>query len=829
MNVLKTAEKYVLKRVSVSEPPFKLADWTEGIVNADTNQEGFFTEHQHPPIEKTEVRKEDSNSISKPPGFEGYKSNSNLFSTGGNRQSPKQPSHFSSAPVKSTRVSKSQSKSLNNHGSMIEAFVSHIEMGKVLGYDMEGNWIASHTHCFMINVYAPQEDRKKETLWNKILEFMNNNQGHYIIFGDFNMVRYASERIDAQTREKENLIKKINDFDANIATRYVDLSVDAQRSSWIDNLRNIDLKENLDSSQKAKIKWGIEADENSKFFHAIVNQKRRYLSIQGIKLEGHWIEDPLGIKDAFLTFFEQKFQKVDAVKIVNRSPFYKSLNDEQNIFLASSVIESEIKYAIWDCGSDKSPGSDGFSFAFYKEFWDMFKSDVVEFVHHFFSTSILPRGCNTSFITLIPKVPNSMIKWISGCLYSASSSILINGSPTRELNIHRGLRQGDPLSPFLFIIAMEGLHVAMEDAMAAGIYKGFNINTLNLSHLFFADDGLFIGDWIPLLISSLKDYPIGKPRSFPSEVDPLSLPRDDKSKKISWISWNLALASKEKGGLSIGSLFSLNHALIQKWHWRFINNPHALWSRLIVAIRGPNKDTSSFFSHVKSKGVWSRIVGSINIMHGKGFIPHSSIQRRFNNGASTKFWHDTWVGISSFKHQFPRLFRLAMNRDCLVRDCWNNGWHFEWTRNVLSGSNANHMASLHNTLSAISLNDSEDAWVWSIGTPFFTVKSARGQIDNGFLPDGGLETRWNRFLPNKINIFIWRTLRDRLPSRWNLNRKGIDVASITFVAYRVVRETFLITTIHVKDQVQGIRVTCRISEVTKGGGKRVNESLNHCG
>nr|GEV32464.1 reverse transcriptase domain, reverse transcriptase zinc-binding domain protein [Tanacetum cinerariifolium] len=65
-----------------------------------------------------------------------------------------------------------------------------------------------------------------------------------------------------------------------------------------------------------------------------------------------------------------------------------------------------------------------------------------------------------------------------------------------------------------------------------------------------------------------------------------------------------------------------------------------------------------------------------------------------------------------------------------------------------------------------------------LGSPFFTVKSARHQIDRVFLPGDGFGTRWNRLLPKKINIFIWRSLRDRLPSRWNLSRKGIDVISI---------------------------------------------------
>ncbi|GJR68405.1 RNA-directed DNA polymerase, eukaryota, reverse transcriptase zinc-binding domain protein [Tanacetum coccineum] len=376
---------------------------------------------------------------------------------------------------------------------------------------VEGIWIASQTQCFMINVYAPQDDSKKEKLWNDILDFMNMNRGHHLIFGDFNVVRLASERFgttfnhasanafnrfirDAQlwdvplgghmfTRfnkhgdklskldrfliseslapsfqkftghvldslisdhrpimlsplsndfgptpfkfynswlldksllpalidfwenyiplkqdnpvvsfknkmkalkvvikewnlkrkdpvsyERDDLIKKIKDFDSNIVSQNADFPADSHRAAWIDRLRVIDFNENVDASQKAKIKWDIEADENSKFFHAIVNQKRRYLSIQGIKVDGIWIDDPSGIKGAFHSFFEKKFQKIDVVKIVNRSPFYKSLTPEQNTLLTSPILETDIKDAIWDCGSDKSPGPDGLTFPFYKEF-----------------------------------------------------------------------------------------------------------------------------------------------------------------------------------------------------------------------------------------------------------------------------------------------------------------------------------------------------------------------------------------------------------------------------------------------------------------------------
>lgn len=91
---------------------------------------------------------------------------------------------------------------------------------------------------------------------------------------------------------------------------------------------------------------------------------------------------------------------------------------------------------------------------------------------------------------------NKWIGWISARLNSSRASVLVNGSPTVEFNLQRGLRQGDPLSTFLFIIAMEGLHVAMEDAVVHGFFHGALVGEdgLVFSHLFM-QMMLFLGEW----------------------------------------------------------------------------------------------------------------------------------------------------------------------------------------------------------------------------------------------------------------------------------------------------------------------------------------------
>ena len=62
-------------------------------------------------------------------------------------------------------------------------------------------------------------------------------------------------------------------------------------------------------------------------------------------------------------------------------------------------------------------------------------------------------------------------KLIFECISTSKLVILINSSPSREFSMERGLRQGDPLSPFLFDIAVQGLTVLFNKASDSGYFK----------------------------------------------------------------------------------------------------------------------------------------------------------------------------------------------------------------------------------------------------------------------------------------------------------------------------------------------------------------------
>ncbi|GKU90242.1 hypothetical protein SLEP1_g4255 [Rubroshorea leprosula] len=85
--------------------------------------------------------------------------------------------------------------------------------------------------------------------------------------------------------------------------------------------------------------------------------------------------------------------------------------------------------------------------------------------------------------------------WIMECLSTSKISVLVNGSPTEEFKVGKGLRQGNPLSPFLFLMIGEGLNGLVQKAVSEGMFRGIEIGRKGLvvSLLQFANDTVIMG------------------------------------------------------------------------------------------------------------------------------------------------------------------------------------------------------------------------------------------------------------------------------------------------------------------------------------------------
>ncbi|KAJ0941986.1 putative RNA-directed DNA polymerase [Helianthus annuus] len=358
-----------------------------------------------------------------------------------------------------------------------------------------------------------------------------------------------------------------------------------------DRIKNMDLK------QKSRVRWAVEGDENSAYFHGIINANISNNRISGLRIQGEWVNNPFLIKDYVAAFFGERFSEPMLDRPQLLCPNLVRLSDLEARSLVVPFSEEEIKSAVWDCHGDRAPGPDGVNFAFIKRCWDGFQKEFVNLFNEFYMHATINSGCTSSFLALIPKCndpcgladfrpisligcinkviskvlvmrlksvihkliseeqtaflsnrsildgpiilnevvswlkktkrkgmilkvdiekaydslnwdflrsvmcqmgfPIKWVDWVMATVTTAKASVLVNGSPTQEFVCHRGLRQGDPLSPFLFVMAMEALTGVVKKAVSSGFLHGIQCTPQGpiLSHFLYADDAIFLGEW----------------------------------------------------------------------------------------------------------------------------------------------------------------------------------------------------------------------------------------------------------------------------------------------------------------------------------------------
>lgn len=229
------------------------------------------------------------------------------------------------------------------------------------------------------------------------------------IFRD--MLKNKKEELKSWSKLKFGLFElkiKIHKDDANkweLLAESRELS-EGERELWQTARRNWVEKDNYKTQilkQKARVKWALEGDENTTFFHSTIQKKNNKNGLKGLVIGGSWCEDPSMIMETTFSHFQNIFKEPVASRPRLRSSRFKSLDESDREALEKPFSELEVWGAIKECGSNKAPGPDSFSFGFFKLYWTIVKSDLLFAVVYFWSTGTISNGCNSSFFTLVPK------------------------------------------------------------------------------------------------------------------------------------------------------------------------------------------------------------------------------------------------------------------------------------------------------------------------------------------------------------------------------------------------------------------------------------------
>lgn len=121
-------------------------------------------------------------------------------------------------------------------------------------------------------------------------------------------------------------------------------------------------------------------------------------------MRGGWVEDHVLVKEAIKAHFQYR---EGFILEMPSSLALSRLEGLEGDYLVKPFLKEEIRAAVWECEGSKSPGPDGFNFEFFRSCWDIVMGDLVRMMCEFHTNGKLIRGCNSSFIVLIPKKEGS--------------------------------------------------------------------------------------------------------------------------------------------------------------------------------------------------------------------------------------------------------------------------------------------------------------------------------------------------------------------------------------------------------------------------------------
>jgi hypothetical protein len=246
------------------------------------------------------------------------------------------------------------------------------------------------------------------------------------------------------------------------------------------------------------------------------------------------------------------------------------------------------------------------------------------------------------------------------------------------------------------------------------------------------------------------------------------------NKKMHLVNWNLVCSPKSQGGLGVLNLGYMNDALLTKWLWN-LENSNGLWQNIITKKYIKGKPLISVKQRQNDSQFWKKLLSLREV-----FFKHCKVV--VGNGYKTSFWKNSWIGDGPLAVKFPVLFDLALDKDVSVNKVLSSDFDALSFRRRMMGSLQVLFDELVALCANYTLTDQEDRVNWCMGNKGFTVNSLykKNSIDQVTVLYRFL---WKTKLPQKIKVFIWLVIRNKILTKDNLKKKetGRVLVSAVFV------------------------------------------------
>ncbi|XP_019241762.1 PREDICTED: uncharacterized protein LOC109221769, partial [Nicotiana attenuata] len=377
------------------------------------------------------------------------------------------------------------------------------------------------------------------------------------------------------------------------------------------------------------------------------------------------------------------------------------VKEEHNIELKRPFTREEVKTATFDMHPDKAPGPDGLNLGFYHSFWIACKT-MANQMRKFMNVAI--REVQSAFIPGRFISDNAMISFETmhylkrktqgkkgyvalktdmSMAYQFSQGSTIFG----QFIPSRGLRQGDPLSPYLFLVVAEGLSTMLRTYDRRGLLHGIKAEigeaniikhcldsyqkasgqqvNLQKSDLYFSRNtsedmkitvkhalgvkeiatlGKYLGLPSIVVVQAIPDYVMMLFLLPTSTCDSIEKAmngfwwrgKGGDTGGMRWMAWKGLCKRKEDGELGFREVQNFNLAMLAKSAWSLLTRPEALVSRIYKARYFPTGDLLSATVGNNPSYVWRSLCAGLQVLQG-GCV------RRIGDGRTTKIFHTLWL------------------------------------------------------------------------------------------------------------------------------------------------------------------------------------------